>query len=278
MAIIRNMAQLTYNGTTTVNSNTVKTEIEETEGIEIVKVALMPDYVVNEPLGIMLSVNNKGENVLKDVKVREYLGTMHIRAFNYVENSIVATNDQETVEPTVEKSKESLVISNLGDLKVGGTINIGFSVVPTVMRAEGITNLVGVSATSIFEETVFDTDNITITPREVSNVTLLKSAHSSVKAGGSLPYTLIIENRGTSTAENVTFTDKMPLGYYLDGIEVTVNGKDTITYNSSEWKIDGRTVTFPVNVDESKKINIPAGSFATAIIIGRAPSGKGTNE
>ena len=147
---------------------------------------------------------------------------------------------------------------------------IALSLLPSAAQADEITNTATVTATTPLATTVTASDTATITPAQQELVTLLKAAPSTVASGGVLPYTLIAQNEGTVAAENIVFTDTLPTGYTVTGIELTVNGQPTIIYTADQWTQVGNTLTFPTGTAEP--VTIPAGSFATAIITGTAPT------
>ena len=147
---------------------------------------------------------------------------------------------------------------------------IALSLLPSAAQADEITNTATVTATTPLATTVTASDTATITPAQQELVTLLKAAPSTVASGGVLPYTLIAQSEGTVAAENIVFTDTLPTGYTVTGIELTVNGQPTIIYTADQWTQVGNTLTFPTGTAEP--VTIPAGSFATAIITGTAPT------
>ena len=192
------------------------------------------------------------------------------KLLSYVDNSIVARQGATALSPSVTRTADSLVISNLGTLAAGQSITIALSLLPSAAQANEITNTATVTATTPLATTVTASDTATITPAQQELVTLLKAAPSTVASGGVLPYTLIAQNEGTVAAENIVFTDTLPTGYTVTGIELTVNGQPTIIYTADQWTQVGNTLTFPTGTAEP--VTIPAGSFATAIITGTAPT------
>ena len=267
MAIITNSASLTFNNERTASSNEVDTEVHESQSVAIVKDALLTNYVPGEPVGYVIT----GTGNLTDITVSDNLGSeTTAKLLSYVDNSIVARQGATALSPSVTRTADSLVISNLGTLAAGQSITIALSLLPSAAQADEITNTATVTATTPLATTVTASDTATITPAQQELVTLLKAAPSTVASGGVLPYTLIAQNEGTVAAENIVFTDTLPTGYTVTGIELTVNGQPTIIYTADQWTQVGNTLTFPTGTAEP--VTIPAGSFATAIITGTAPT------
>lgn len=229
MAIITNSASLTFNNERTASSNEVDTEVRESQSVAIVKDALLTNYVPGEPVGYVITVTNTGTGNLTDITVSDNLGSeTTAKLLSYVDNSIVARQGATALSPSVTRTADSLVISNLGTLAAGQSITIALSLLPSAAQAEEITNTATVKATTPLATTVTASDTATITPAQQELVTLLKAAPSTVASGGVLPYTLIAQNEGTVAAENIVFTDTLPTGYTVTGIELTVNGQPTI--------------------------------------------------
>ena len=281
MAIITNSASLTFNNERTASSNEVDTEVRESQSVAIVKDALLTNYVPGEPVGYVITVTNTGTGNLTDITVSDNLGSeTTAKLLSYVDKSIVARQGATALSPSVTRTTppphilttpaDSLVISNLGTLAAGQSITIALSLLPSAAQANEITNTATVTATTPLATTVTASDTATITPAQQELVTLLKAAPSTVASGGVLPYTLIAQNEGTVAAENIVFTDTLPTGYTVTGIELTVNGQPTIIYTADQWTQVGNTLTFPTGTAEP--VTIPAGSFATAIITGTAPT------
>lgn len=271
MAIITNSASLTFNNERTASSNEVDTEVRESQSVAIVKDALLTKYVPGEPVGYVITVTNTGTGNLTDITVSDNLGSeATAKLLSYVDKSIVARQGATALSPSVTRTADSLVISNLGTLAAGQSITIALSLLPSAAQADEITNTATVTATTPLATTVTASDTATITPAQQELVTLLKAAPSTVASGGVLPYTLIAQNEGTVAAENIVFTDTLPTGYTVTGIELTVNGQPTIIYTADQWTQVGNTLTFPTGTAEP--VTIPSGSFATAIITGTAPT------
>ena len=279
MAIITNSASLTFNNERTASSNEVDTEVRESQSVAIVKDALLTNYVPGEPVGYVITVTNTGTGNLTDITVSDNLGSeTTAKLLSYVDKSIVARQGATALSPSVTRTADSLVVSNLGTLAAGQSITIApkylkeiaLSLLPSAAQANEITNTATVKATTPLATTVTASDTATITPAQQELVTLLKAAPSTVASGGVLPYTLIAQNEGTVAAENIVFTDTLPTGYTVTGIELTVNGQPTIIYTADQWTQVGNTLTFPTGTAEP--VTIPAGSFATAIITGTAPT------
>ena len=267
MAIITNSASLTFNNERTASSNEVDTEVRESQSVAIVKDALLSNYVPGEPVGYVITVTNTGTGNLTDITVSDNLGSeTTAKLLSYVDKSIVARQGATALSPSVTRTADSLVISNLGTLAAGQSITIALSLLPSAAQAEEITNTATVTATTPLATTVTASDTATITPAQQELVT----APSTVASGGVLPYTLIAQNEGTVAAENIVFTDTLPTGYTVTGIELTVNGQPTIIYTADQWTQVGNTLTFPTGTAEP--VTIPAGSFVTAIITGTAPT------
>ena len=238
MAIITNSASLTFNNERTASSNEVDTEVRESQSVAIVKDALL---------------------TLTDITVSDNLGSeTTAKLLSYVDNSIVARQGATALSPSVTRTADSLVISNLGTLAAGQSITIALSLLPSAAQADEITNTATVTATTPLATTVTASDTATITPAQQELVT------------GVLPYTLIAQNEGTVAAENIVFTDTLPTGYTVTGIELTVNGQPTIIYTADQWTQVGNTLTFPTGTAEP--VTIPSGSFARSIITGTAPT------
>lgn len=272
MAVIRNSAILTFNGERTASSNTVDTEVLESQSIAIAKDALLTDYIAGEPVGYVFTVTNTGTGTLTDITVSDNLGSDSTeKALDYIDGSIVARQGATVLTPEVTKTDNSLTISNLGSLTAGQSLTIALSLLPTAAQLSEITNTATVTATTPLATTVTvtATDTATITPAQQELVTLLKTAPSSVISGGVLPYTLIAQNEGTVEAKDVVFTDTLPTGYTVTGIELTVDGQPTVIYTADQWTQTDNTLTFPTGT--ATPVDIPAGSFATAIILGTAP-------
>lgn len=233
MAIITNSASLTFNNERTASSNEVDTEVRESQSVAIVKDALLTNYVPGEPVGYVITVTNTGTGNLTDITVSDNLGSeTTAKLLSYVDNSIVARQGATALSPSVTRTADSLVISNLGTLAAGQSITIALSLLPSAAQANEITNTATVKATTPLATTVTASDTATITPAQQELVTLLKAAPSTVASGGVLPYTLIAQNEGTVAAENIVFTDTLPTGYTVTGIELTVNGQPTIIYTA----------------------------------------------
>lgn len=270
MAVIQNSASLTFNGERTVNSNTVDTEVLESQSVAIAKDALLTNYAQGEPVGYVFTVTNTGTETLTDITVSDNLGSDSTeKALAYVDNSIIARQGATVLSPEVTNTADSLLITNLGSLAAGQSLTIALSLLPSAAQLNEITNTATVTATTPLATTVTATDTATITPAQQELVTLLKTAPSSVISGGVLPYTLIAQNEGTVEANDVVFTDTLPTGYTVTGIELTVDGQPTVIYTADQWTQTGNTLTFPTGT--ASPVNIPAGSFATAIILGTAP-------
>lgn len=195
MAIITNSASLTFNNERTASSNEVDTEVRESQSVAIVKDALLTNYVPGEPVGYVITVTNTGTGNLTDITVSDNLGSeTTAKLLSYVDKSIVARQGATALSPSVTRTADSLVISNLGTLAAGQSITIALSLLPSAAQANEITNTATVTATTPLATTVTASDTATITPAQQELVTLLKAAPSTVASGGVLPYTLIAQN------------------------------------------------------------------------------------
>lgn len=271
MAIITNSATLTFNNSKTANSNAVDTEVRESQSIAVAKDALLTNYVPGEPVGYIFTVTNTGTGNLTDITVSDNLGSDTAeKTLAYIDGTVTARLGATEITPTVTKDADSLVISDLGTLVAGQSLTIALSLLSSAAQADEITNTATVTAATPLATTVTASDTATITPAQQELVTLLKAAPSSVASGGTLPYTLIARNEGTVAAEDVVFTDTLPVGYTVSGIELTVTGMPTVIYSKDQWTQTNNILTFPTGTAEP--VTIPAGEFATAIITGTAPT------
>lgn len=271
MAIITNSASLTFNNERTASSNEVDTEVRESQSVAIAKDALLTNYVPGEPVGYVMTVTNTGTGNLTGITVSDNLGSdTAAKLLDYIDGTAVARLGATAITPTVTRTDNSLSISGFGALAAGQSLTIALSLLPSAAQSDEITNTATVTATTPLATTVTATDTATIAPAQQELVTLLKAAPSSVASGGILPYTLIAQNEGTVAAEGIIFTDTLPVGYKVTGIELTVNGQPTLIYNADQWTQTENVLKFPTGTAEP--VTIPAGSFATAIITGTAPT------
>ena len=110
---------------------------------------------------------------------------------------------------------------NLGTLAPGQTITLqthysAYSATSPACSIPSYTNTAAVTTTTQETNQSNNTSSVTVqcagTSNPTTDVSITKTAPSSVNRGDALPYTLVIRNIGNSNADNVVINDPIPTG------------------------------------------------------------------
>ena len=258
MAVFTNRATLIYNNES-INSNTVVGEIPE--ALSITKSAVGDEYSPDNDVVYAVSLVNSGATAFAGVTLTDDLGaytsgTDTLYPLEYNAGSILYyVNGTPAPAPAVAAGPP-LVISGI-TVPAGGNVTVVYSarVTETAPVAVGgvITNTIVASGTAV-------SDNVsaveTVGVAERASLTITKAlSPQTVSGGGTVTYTLTIENTGNvPAADSVVVTDTFdPI---LTGINVIYNGNawtagTDYTYNEAT----GELATIPGS------ITVPAATY-----------------
>lgn len=246
MATFTNQATMTYNNTT-VTSNVVTGEL--VNSITVTKTATGDVYTVGEPLTYVIALRNTGSTAITGLTLTDDLGayafgTNTLYPLTYVEDSLLVYQDGVLQTGATVTAQTPLTVSGI-TVTAGGSTVIVYNATPNEFAplAEGdtINNTVTVTGGSLTSAT---TATATVTAASLPRLSIEKRIDPvPVEENGTLTYTFIIRNFGTTAAtvaDNVTVADVFnpilsDLTAALDGVTWTLG---------SEYTYDGATGAF----------------------------------
>lgn len=188
-----------YDGVSSNNEAQIETRIVEEADLSIDKTASSDTVLTGGTLTYTLSVVNLGPYTAEDITVTDTLPTGV--SFQSVSGADWVCNENSGV-----------VTCTLGSLAVGDAPDITIEITAP-NTSGGIKNTASVSTISIDKYVENDIDTIDTKVIGQADLAIEKSASPSpVLTGGTLTYTLSIENLGPNTATGVTVTDTLPGG------------------------------------------------------------------
>lgn len=259
MARFTNQAQLRY-GNSVANSNIAVGEILEV--LSATKRAVKSSYSQNECITYIVSIVNSGTTAINGLTLSDNLGeyvfgtttlvplTYTAGTVNYYVNGVLQTTPAVTAGPP-------LTITGIS-IPAGGNATIIYEAeaneyAPLATNAT-ITNSATIYGTGITPIIVQETINAVSTPL----LTITKSVSPvPVTENGTLTYTFLIQNSGSSAADEatgITITDTFnPI---LSNLAVTYNG--TALVEGTDYTYDETTGLFATTAGS---ITVPAGTF-----------------
>lgn len=261
MATFTNQATMTYNNTTVI-SNVVTGEL--VNSITVTKTATGAVYTVGEPLTYVIALRNTGSTAITDLTLTDDLGayafgTSTLYPLTYVENSLLVYQDGVLQTGATVTAQNPLTVSGI-TVTAGGSTVIVYNATPNEFAplAEGdtINNTVTVTGGSLTSST---TATETVTAASLPRLSIEKRIDPvPVEENGTLTYTFIIRNFGTTAAtvaDNVTVADVFnpilsDLTAALDGVTWTLGSEYTYDEATGAFvttpgaiTVDGATVT-----------------------------------
>ncbi len=260
MATFSNQATLTYSGMET-NSNVVTGELLDV--LSITKTALSSTYRRDGRITYVISVVNTSASPFGALSIADNLGAYSFEGarlvpLSYVEGSVrLYTNGILQPAPMVS-ADENLVMHDLS-IPANGNILLFYDTAVNAFAplsaGSTITNTVRFSGCGVSTAL---TASVSVSAESGAFLTISKSIFPiAVTENGSLTYTFVIQNTGSSTAvsaDNVVITDTFdPI---LSDISVTYNGApwsspEAFTYNP----LTGRFTT------GDGQITVPAATY-----------------
>lgn len=200
---------------TTNNTATQSTTVNKQVDLRITKVDNTDPLVAGASLTYTITVFNDGPSQATNVSVNDILPA-GVTFTSATASQGTATNNNGTITGAL------------------GTINSGSSATITVVVATlptlrtNLTNTATVTATETEINATNNTATATTTVNAAIDLAITKTDSTDpVAQGGSLTYTILVTNNGTSTANAVTVTDVLPAG--LTFTSGTATGGGTVT-------------------------------------------------
>lgn len=200
-------------------SNPVLTQLVAPE-LSVIKSADRAAADLGETITYSVTVTNTGNVDAEDVVLTDPVpnGT------NFVSGSV-------TVDGFPVPSADPNAGILLGDIAIGASVDVTFKVTTTFMPVPNPTTNIA-TATGLFtiEPTEpprpfdFDSNPVDVLIVNASMIGFKSVDKAFVEVGDTLTYTVVLENNGTITADNVVFTDSPPNGTSFIIGSVTVNG------------------------------------------------------
>ena len=173
--------------------------------IQIVKTTSTPTVHPGDTVTFSLSVTNNGSTPAQNVVVND----TRPAGLNFVDSDSRCSGGNDTLT------------CNLGTLAPGQTITLqthysAYSATSPACSIPSYTNTATVTTTTQETNQSNNTSSVTVqcagTSNPTTDVSITKTAPSSVNRGDALPYTLVIRNIGNSNADNVVINDPIPTG------------------------------------------------------------------
>ena len=231
MAIFRNQATLSYNGSSTT-SNVVVGEI--TQVLEAAKYAPVDTYQTGDQLTYVISITNEGAAAFTELSITDDLGaysfgTQTLTPLVYVDQSAALYQNGILQEAPTVTAGPPLVFSGI-TVPAGGNVVLVYEArvneFADPSQTGSITNTAtisggGLSAPIVVSETVNGEDSVLLSiTKAVTPV--------PVAENGRLTYTFVIENYGTRPA---VATDNLVVTDTFDPILTDL----AVTFNSAVW-------------------------------------------
>ncbi len=177
---------------------TADTDVSGTIGMHILKTDGVGEVGLNEPLTYTLTVWATGTPLVEDVRITDTLpSAVMLRSVDVSTGTCSGT---------------ATVLCEVGDLTGGAFVSVTIGVTPTV---EGtLVNTAQVGGSDV--DTASDTDDDTHV-RDVADLQVTKSGPGAATAGQAFDYTITVVNDGPASTTDVTLTDDLPDGLYLNG-------------------------------------------------------------
>lgn len=275
MAVITNMATLTYRGTV-VNSNVTEGELLTT--LSATKTAVSSTYAQGEPIAYVISLVNTGTAALTDVTVTDDLGAYEIGGvtrtpLTYADGTLrYFVNGTPEPAPTVEAGPP-LTVSGI-TVPAGGNVALVYAATPNGFAplAEGSTITNEITVTGRCNACPV-TASETVPVREAPLLSIAKAMSPTVVTeNGEITYTLTISNSGN---EDAVATDDVVVSDTFDprlgGITVTLNGE--VLTEGADYTYDEESGAFAT---AAGRINVPAASFTQDPVTGEQTVVPGT--
>ncbi len=176
------------------NTSTVQTAITASADLAIVKTA-GGTGLIGQPLVYELQIANDGPD-----------GALAVT----IQDPLPAGVDLVSVTATQGACSGTTVLAcSLGNLSSGGTASVTVTVLPRVTGA--LSNTATVASDTPDPDPGNNTSTVTVTVQPAADLALSKAVMPAMAAvGETLTYTLVVTNRGPSTATSVTLTDDLP--------------------------------------------------------------------
>ncbi len=232
---LQNSATLTATGQSAQTSNTTSTNATcgGSSNLNITKSASATSVTRGGQLTYTLTVNNSGTAAAQNVVVTDNLpnlpsGTLVIGTVQTSQGTCSILGDTITCQLGTVNASSQVTITI--PVTVGSTSDSCFS-------SQTLTNVANLTATGQSSESS-NSVVVTATCPGNANLNIAKTASTtSLTRGGTLTYTIVVQNAGTAAAQNVVVTDALPS---------LSNGSMLITSNTSNvgtCSNNGNTVT-----------------------------------
>jgi uncharacterized repeat protein (TIGR01451 family) len=239
---------VTRTDTTTVTVNSADVSVTKTDGTDPVLAGSMLTYT--------LVVSNAGPANAANVVTTDTLPTGVTFG---------------SANPTQTGVSGSVVNWSLGTVNANTTRTIVVTVTVNAGTSGVITNTAVVTTTTPDPNPTNNTSTVTTTVTQSADLIITKSVTpTTVAAGGTLTYTLVVSNAGPSNAANVVVTDTLPVSLTFGSATPSASGNvgqvyfwnlGTVNFNST------RTITLTVTVSSAA-----SGSLTnTAVVTSTTP-------
>ncbi len=240
-------ASYTFDGSTEVKnaqSNVTNTIVLDEYSLEVSKQSLQQNFVPGENVTFVIRVTNTGSRALSEFSVSDNLGKVEeTLPMTYMPYSgrLSINGDFISITPT---STDPLSFTIPATLTTGQTMTITY--VATISSSldnttMSITNTATVNAEGGISR-YSASNSATITRGNSANLTITKTANkASIMSSDTLEYMLTITNTGLSTANNVTITDQLPVGFAVTSIRVE-NENVVHDYDSTEYTVSPENI------------------------------------
>ncbi|SMC70486.1 DUF7507 domain-containing protein [Pedobacter africanus] len=227
-------------------SNTITTQVSKTPSVSLIKTG-PATAKAGETITYIIDAVNAGPSNADNLAIADVLPA-------------VLTN----VTWTALASGNSTVAaaSGTGNLALNGNLNVGDAnkirvIISGTIPANQLNTTISNTATATPEETglTISSNAVNTVIANRSNISILKSAPVSAKAGELINYTLLVKNTGPSNALNASIADAVPADIQNVSWTAVANGTANITFGASGT---GNAV----NV----KADLPAGDANTVLI------------
>ena len=275
MAVITNMATLTYSGGT-VSSNVTQGELLTT--LTATTVASSATYAPGERITYVISLVNTGTAALTDLTVTDDLGAYEVGAvtrtpLTYVAGTLLYfVNGTPETAPALEEGPP-LVISGI-TVPAGGNIALVYTAVPNEFAplAEGstLTNEIAVTGSGVACPV---SASETVSVREAPLLSIAKAMSPTVVTeNGEVTYTFTVSNVGNEAAvatDNIVLSDTFDPR--LGAITVTLNGE--VLTAGTDYTYDEASGAFAT---AQSRITVPAATFTQDPVTGEQTVTPGT--
>jgi uncharacterized repeat protein (TIGR01451 family)/gliding motility-associated-like protein len=150
---------------------------------------------------------------------------------------------------------------NVGSLENGASATL--QLIATVNLTGSYTNVATVTGDQHDDDTDTNTDEVTLTPIGVSNLSITKTSNkTNALVGDEVVFTLTVTNSGPSLATNVKAIDQLPSGFTY----VSDNGNGSYSQSTGVWTIGNIPNNQSVSLDITAKVN-PSGNYTNVATV-----------